>query len=299
MESKTAQSGFEEMIFNGPTGEFLQLECIPETSCTVVPNQGKSELAFLWILEKSELIIDGACLSFEADQILCLTEFHKLSVKSLPKARLVRFNRPFFCILDHDSEVGCKGILFYGSSKLPVIELDAENKAKLEALWGVFQMEIREEPDSLQLEMLQMLLKRMLILCTRLYSQQAELQKLDHQKSDLIREFNFFVEMHFRSKHQVADYAELLFKSPKTISNAFSKLGAKSPLSYIHDRIILEGRRLLGYTDKPISEIGYELGFEDVQSFSRFFKNNEGLSPSDFRENLRLGKIANSSGKTD
>ncbi|MFC3879414.1 helix-turn-helix domain-containing protein [Algoriphagus namhaensis] len=286
------------MIFKGHTGESLQLEMIPASKCSVVQEQGQSELAFLWILEKSELIIDGTLIELEADQVLCLTGFHQVAVKSLPKANLVRFNRPFFCILDHDSEVGCKGILFYGSSKLPIIELDEEGKSKLQALWRVFEMEIKEDPDPLQLEMLQMLLKRWLILCTRMYAKQTNLQKLDFQKSDLIREFNFLVEMHFREKHQVADYAKLLFKSPKTISNAFSKLGQKSPLAYIHERLTLEARRLLGYTDKPISEIGYELGFEDVQSFSRFFKKNEGLSPSEFKENLRLGKIANSSGKS-
>ncbi|MHA7131055.1 helix-turn-helix domain-containing protein [Algoriphagus namhaensis] len=271
---------------------------IPASNCSVIQEQGQSELAFLWILERSELIIDGTIIELVADQVLCLTGFHQVAVKSLPKANLVRFNRPFFCILDHDSEVGCKGILFYGSSNLPIIQLDEEGKSKLQALWRVFEMEIKEDPDPLQLEMLQMLLKRWLILCTRMYAKQTNLQKLNSQKSDLIREFNFLVEMHFREKHQVADYAELLFKSPKTISDAFSKLGQKTPLTYIHDRLTLEARRLLGYTDKPISEIGYELGFEDVQSFSRFFKKNEGLSPSEFKENLRLGKIAKSSGKS-
>lgn len=286
------------MIFKGPTAEHLQLEMIPDASPKLIQEQSQSELAFLWILEKSKLEVDGVSLSLEPDQIVCLTGFHKVAIESLPKANLIRFNRPFFCILDHDSEVGCKGILFYGSSTLPIIKLDPEEKIKLEALWNVFEMEMREKPDPLQLEMLQMLLKRFLILCTRIYASQINLQDLDPQKSDMVREFNFLVEMHFREKHQVADYADLLFKSPKTISNAFSKMGSKSPLSYIHDRITLEARRLLGYTDKPIKEVGYELGFEDIQSFSRFFKKNEGLSPTEFKENFRSGKIANSSGKS-
>jgi AraC-like DNA-binding protein len=47
---------------------------------------------------------------------------------------------------------------------------------------------------------------------------------------------------------------------------------------------MLEARRLLKYTDKSIKEIAFEIGFEEIQTFSRFFKNYEGVSPSDFRE---------------
>ena len=36
----------------------------------------------------------------------------------------MRFDRPFFCVIDRDSEVGCKGILFFGASELPVLTID-------------------------------------------------------------------------------------------------------------------------------------------------------------------------------
>jgi len=75
----------------------------------------------------------------------------------------------------------------------------------------------------------------------------------------------------------------LLNKSPKTLSNVFSKIGQKTPLQYINDRKMLEARRLLKYTDKSVKEITYELGYEDVQTFSRFFKKQEGISPTYFR----------------
>jgi AraC-like DNA-binding protein len=58
-----------------------------------------------------------------------------------------------------------------------------------------------------------------------------------------------------------------------------------------------EGRRKLQYTDKSVGDIGYHLGFTDVQAFSRFFTNNEGVSPTQFRENRSSGTIANSQGK--
>jgi AraC-like DNA-binding protein len=87
----------------------------------------------------------------------------------------------------------------------------------------------------------------------------------------------------------VAEYANLLNKSPKTISNVFAILGTKSPLQYIQDRKMLEARRLLNYSSRQIKEIAYEIGFEDIQAFSRFFKKQEGISPSKFKEKNQSG----------
>ena len=46
---------------------------------------------------------------------------------------------------------------------------------------------------------------------------------------------------------------------------------------------MLEARRLLNYSEMSVSEIAYELGYTDLQTFSRFFKKQQGVSPNDFR----------------
>ena len=190
-------------------------------------------------------------------------------------------------MIDHDIEVSCKGLLFFGASQLPIITVPDEDVDHFETLWKMFTIEMRLD-DNLQISMLQMMLKRYLILCARLFKDQYEFPK-EKDNTDLIREFNFLVEKHFKSKHTVAEYADLLNKSPKTISNTFSKLSSKSPLQYVQDRKMLEARRLLSYTDKQVKEIADEIGFEDIQAFSRFFKKQEGVSPSDYKNMSVLG----------
>jgi AraC-like DNA-binding protein len=103
-------------------------------------------------------------------------------------------------------------------------------------------------------------------------------------ESDVVRDFNFLVENNFKTRHVLSEYATLMNKSSKTISNIFSKIGSKTPLQYIQDRKMLEARRLLQYSRKQIQEIAYEIGYNNIQTFSRFFKNNEGISPSKFKE---------------
>jgi len=85
----------------------------------------------------------------------------------------------------------------------------------------------------------------------------------------------------------VKDYATLLFKSPKTLSNIFSKHIGKSPLTVINERIILEAKRLLLYSQKSTDEIAQELGYKDTGHFSKFFKKHAGYSPSNFK-NLKF-----------
>ncbi|UMB59505.1 helix-turn-helix domain-containing protein [Lutibacter sp. A80] len=272
------------MIYTGKTNEYLRIELIDANNCTILKENIESSLTLLWCLDNTTtLTIDNKKHHFKKNEIVCFTEFHKIETTAVGKLQMIRFNRPFYCIIDHDSEISCKGILFFGASQLPVLKLLNKDIEPFETLFKVFKHEM-ESNDKLQLEMLQMLLKRLLILCTRIYKDQHNYNKLDSTNSDIVREYNFLVETHFKTKHTVSEYAEILNKSPKTLSNLFSKLETKTPLQFIQDRIMLETRRLLRYTDSSIKEIAYQVGYEDIQSFSRFFKKNEGISPSEYKK---------------
>lgn len=275
------------MKFIGNTKEYLQLTKITKNNCHVLKEKLESSLTVLWFEDDdNELIIDGINYTFNQHQIIFLTEFHQVKVVRVGVVRFLKFNKPFYCILDHDQEVGCKGILFFGASELPIIKIPEAEVEKFETVWKMFSIEM-ESSDNLQIEMLQMMLKRYLILCTRLYKdqKQSSVKKYD---SDLIRAFNYLVEQHFKTKHTVSEYAQLLHRSPKTLSNIFSKIGKKSPLQFIQERKMLEARRLLYYTDLQIQEVAYELGYDDIQAFSRFFKKQEGVSPTKYKEQKTL-----------
>ncbi len=271
------------MKFTGNTNEYFEILNIDSSNIDLVNKQEDGVLSMLWFTEDNNtVLIDTVEHTFNKNQIVFFTQFNNRLAKQIQSAKFLKFNTPFYCILDHDSEVSCKGILFYGSSNIPILNPNEEDINILSTVW---QMAINEfkSADSLQLEMLQMMLKRILILCTRIYQAQDNFSEIDKGQVDIVREFNYLVEQHFKTKHTVSEYAELLNKSPKTISNIFGKLKSKSPLQIIQNRIMLEVRRMLRHTDKPISEIGYEVGFNDVQSFSRFFKKNEGIPPTEFR----------------
>ncbi|BDD06987.1 helix-turn-helix domain-containing protein [Aureibacter tunicatorum] len=271
------------MKFEGKNQEYLEIIDIDGNLGNFLEHSKNSELSLVWFYDDGNKIrIDTVDYHFDKNDIVCLTEFHRIKVCKLGKAKLIRWNRPFYCIVDHDSEVGCKGVLYYGSSNVPMLRPEKEELEILQVVMKMFLIELGFK-DHLQFEMLQSMLKRFLILCTRIYKSMNSAGMLDHSGVELIREYNFLVEQHFRSKHTVNEYAELLNKSPKTLSNLFKKASGTSPLKFIHNRIILEARRVLIYSEVPVSELAYDLGFADVQVFSRFFKKQEGISPQNFR----------------
>jgi AraC-like DNA-binding protein len=138
--------------------------------------------------------------------------------------------------------------------------------------------------DRHQEEMLRILLKRFIITCTRIARKRYSMNEDCEKAFDIVRKFHVLVDNNYKEKKRVQDYADMLFRSPKTLSNLFAEYELPSPLHIIHERVIAEAKRLLLYTDKSAKEISEILGFEDLATFSRFFKKMEGKSISDYRK---------------
>ncbi|WP_252723748.1 helix-turn-helix domain-containing protein [Winogradskyella psychrotolerans] len=245
---------------------------------------------FIWAKSEAiDLTIDSVPFTIPPHSILALTPIQYLQYNGGNDLIMYQFNSEFYCIKDHDQEVSCVGILFFGNTNIPMIHLDKAEQQKYDTLHDVFIDELETE-DNIQAEMLRMLMARFIIKSTRLLkAKESIIESPKSSKVDLLREFNFLVEQHFKTEHSVAFYAEKLFRSPKTLSNNFAKLN-RSPLQIIHNRIVLETQRQLVYTDKTAKEIAYDIGFEDASHLSRLFKKSTSMSPSDYKKRLKTSR---------
>ena len=251
--------------------------------------QAENLIHILWNHSQEEVLLtlDGYPVVLPSESILTVTFHHQILIEQNAESLIIfSFNREYYCVYDHDAEVSCNGVIFFGAQEQQVILLDETFQRKLELLLAVFVDEFGEK-DNIQGEMLVILLKRLIIICTRLAKTQSGLALGKQEDVEIIRQFNLLVDLHYKEIKTVKEYADLLYKSPKTLANLFSKSGSKTPLQLIHERIVLEARRLLSYTDKNISEIAYELGFEEQATFFKLFKKRVQKSPQNFRRDLK------------
>lgn len=252
----------------------------------------KTLYKFIWVQSGTlTLEIDHIPMRLEKDEIVTLTPLHHLEVKEVDGEYLTFvFNSNFYCIYGHDNEVSCNGFLFYGSSQVMRLALSAGQSSNLHDIVRIFRQESVIH-DNLQEEMLRIVLKRFIITCTRIARQRFGVGQEKEKTFDIIRQYYVLVDRHFKEKKQVQDYADILCRSPKTLSNLFSTCGLPSPLRVIHDRIEAEAMRLLLYTHKSAKEISSILGFEDLPAFSRFFKKMTGESVSDYRKRVKREEL--------
>lgn len=246
---------------------------------TFVFNKGKAQ----------KVVIDEIPYTMPANSVLPLMSSQHFVFQQPEELIAWQFNREFYCIVQHDTEVGCVGFLFYGIHHPMFVKL---NKASITAVQRVeksFSEEMELE-DKFQGEMLRSLLKTLIIRITRIAKSQSKAYQLcSDEKMNLVRKFSLLLEGNFKTQHEVKFYAAALNRSPKTLSNFFAMCHEPSPLKIIHTRIILEAKRYLHYTDKTAKEIAYDLGFENPEHFSRFFKTNTGKNISAFKvEDKRL-----------
>jgi AraC-like DNA-binding protein len=235
-----------------------------------------------WNVGKQQVVtIDNERQSFKTHTVLPIM-FNQAFQFENPKDVIAwQFNREFYCIMDHDAEVSCVGFLF-GLGDTHFIVLDKDQQQKFELLANMFVGEMNTA-DLIQHEMLLVLLKRLIVSVTRLARDSSFSEPVSEEKFNLFRKFNLLVEAHFRSEHSVSYYAQRLNKSPKTLSNLFALYHDKTPSQVIQERILIEAKRLLSYTDKSAKQITFDLGFEDSAYFSAYFKKHTNLSPLEFR----------------
>lgn len=273
------------MEYNFTTKLKGNLTLTPDFHLSSSLQKDKSLYKFIWVQEGMLLLeIDHIEIQVEKDEIIPLTPLHHLQFKEIEGKYLTfLFNSNFYCIYGHDNEVSCNGFLFNGTSNILKLNLSAQQSDNLREIIDKLTREYTIQ-DSLQEEMLRILLKRFIITCTRIAREKFNIDTVNEKSFDLIRRYYVLVDQHFKEKKMVQDYADLLLRSPKTLSNLFSTYGLPSPLRIIHERIEAEARRLLLYTHKNAKEIADILGFEDLSTFSRFFKKVTGQSITAYRK---------------
>lgn len=139
--------------------------------------------------------------------------------------------------------------------------------------------EYRSE-DEFKNQFVQNQLSQLLLYCMR--SKATITNDTDIKHNDLYISFRRLLHAEFRNLKKVKEYAEALNVSEKYLNDIVTQRTGENVSSLIYKQLILEAKRLLN-TGIPAKEVSYALNFIDPGHFSKFFKTQTGLSPTDFK----------------
>jgi AraC-like DNA-binding protein len=132
-------------------------------------------------------------------------------------------------------------------------------------------------------------------LLARLSIAQGRVDPESEVTSSSVQRFKAFqqlVETRFAQWHQVAQYANRLGCSEKSLTRAALQVTGVAAKAVIAARINLEAKRLLAHSTVPVTLIGERLGFDDPTHFVKFFKREAACTPGQFRRRQGLSRSA-------
>lgn len=172
---------------------------------------------------------------------------------------------------------------FFGMNTAVIFENDPRKSAQLGITLSLMN-EVTENPSAYSHEITKHYLSALLFQLMQF--REGAHQHLLPEDRKLLYGFQLLLEEHFLANHSVHHYAALLNTTERKLSDITKKYLGLSPLNVIHDRLLLEAKRLLLFEDSSHKEISFQLNFDSPASFSQFIKNKTGLTPSLLKEQL-------------
>ncbi|WP_414618048.1 helix-turn-helix domain-containing protein [Dyadobacter sp. 32] len=229
--------------------------------------------------------VQGAGLHF-----LTPGQVHLLNFSTAWTGYIVAFSEDFYSFYNPGAPSLATFPFFQPAHRQPVISLKAADCHYFHNIMENMAADHLMEPteQSLTGSYLGLLLQKCAVLGKR------EPQIYEGQTSgvpELIGRFQELVEKNFREMHEVQQYATKLGVSPDYLSKVVKKYLSTSSQEYILDKLLLEAKRLLVFTNLSSKEIAYHIHIEDPSYFGRIFKKKTGLTPNEYRDHVRKSAI--------
>lgn len=238
----------------------------------------------IFVMEgEGTFILDDETLPYKKGSVLLLPPFKWRQWKLRDDLEVVNlmFEEEFISRFFNDSLYLYRFNYFYNTNTASSLQLDVSDLEEFKKKLHEIQNEIKSlQPDSSHL--LRALLYYVLIRLNREYQKQTGWETSFYLENKVLR-FRKLLESNIHQIHRVAEYAELLKISPSHLNKQIKIHFGKNASEFIKDRLILEIKKQLLFTDASIAEIAFSLGFSEPSNFNRFFVKRTNKSPKQFR----------------
>jgi AraC family transcriptional activator of pobA len=254
---------------------------------------GGSPMYNIFLLQGSgKVSVDLVEYNFEGKIALFTTPYQIIyfNTEQPLETRRLQFHGDFYCIEYHKKEVACNGLLFNNIYQQPYINLETGDYVEMEYILGKMIVEMKNN-SSFSTAVVKAYLQLILALCSKIKSKDTAIYQEENTYHPLMK-FKALLENNFHKERQPSFYAAQMSISPNNFSKICKQHFLKTPSTLIHERVILESKKLIHLSHKSMKEIAAELNFDDENYFSRYFKKHAGITPTAFRENVGISIVA-------
>ena len=163
----------------------------------------------------------------------------------------------------------------------PLLELTDAEKPMFHSLIEEMEKEYHSE-TILKYDALEALLTLMLVKLSRLY-EKTKGEKISVEEQHIIT-LESLINKQYKSNRSVVEYASQLYMTPQNLNRITKKAIGKSVSELINEKLIIEIKRYLVYTDMSSEEIAHFFNFYDNSYFTKTFKKAVGETPKAFRK---------------
>ena len=217
-------------------------------------------------------------------------QVHLLTFAAPCQGFIVAFSEDFYTFYNPGSPSLSHFPFFQINKRQPVLRLSQSERHYFHnILENMVEDHLSSEPDQNMLgQYLGLLLQKCAIINQKV--------SYSHSKSaasipEMVGRFQELVEKNFREMHEVQQYATILNVSPDYLSKIIKRFLGVQTQEYILDKLLLEAKRLLVFTNLSSKEIAYHIHMDDPSYFGRIFKRKSGLTPNEYREHVRKSTI--------
>ncbi|NET38691.1 MAG: helix-turn-helix transcriptional regulator [Cyanothece sp. SIO1E1] len=208
--------------------------------------------------------------------------FSEISTANFQQATWVFFEGEFLDVFFNEKFFTYKFDFFHGIGRPSALSTKANEFDDLDRFIQEIHMEIRQiQFDSEHI--LRSSLYLLLIKLNRLYGGTFKTNGIAIQDKRVLR-LKYLLENHIQDYQTVEEYAAQLQISRTHLNTLTRRHFSRSAKDLIHDRLLIESKKELLFSEKGIAEIAYDLNFSDQSNFNRFFKKKSGMTPSQFRK---------------
>ena len=177
---------------------------------------------------------------------------------------------------------------FFSYDSREALHLSEEEKEIILDCLAKIKLELVHPIDKLSKRLIARNIQLLLDYCMRFYNRQFVTRT--EVNKDVLSRFEFLLDDYFwngktrtEGVPTVRYFADKVFLSPNYFGDLIKKETGRSPQEYIQGKMIDMAKEMLLGTEKTVSQIADDLGFQYSQHFNRIFKKNVGQSPNEYR----------------